>query len=535
MKTWLRSKIPPQLLWVALVVCAVALVEGGVALLGPRQSDDRNNFFEYRFGHTEIVDRVFITEKTRLLARDEATIIQVGDSSGFHGVIPPVVEAMIPGIRYANMNIFAGLGYTGFLEVARYMLDHSNKTKFIVLYVSPAGFQPNEWSLNESERIGGDIWREFNSPWQRLFHIPSLTLRREVTSAIYDWRVQSAAERNATSTAHYPEADRLIEQTGGWTRERDTPGDATKGAFQTLRSFFDPKQTDREVMLKGGAPYGLSPRVFDWRRLGRVNVAEQTFDKFRRLAEEHGARLIIASAPMYESARMDPIGAQLETWQQTLRDYHAKHPSVGIVPMVYYPDDYLASPVHVSTPHTLQNTIRFATALKDAIGAQSLAALTPREPVQRPVTHEIVMAADAPVYGFGDSERIGDVDYRAIRQGRYEGLIFARLPAGAKTVEMELAPDVPAAVRDGASISVLGALAERVSSSSDRRIVWRLPEGSRRYRGFVEILLSTRGLSAWPGDALHDGATGPELKISRISFGGGDLASRERGPAVGSE
>lgn len=482
---------------------------------------DRNNFFEYRYGHDELPERVLVNDKLALFEHDDPNIVQVGDSSAFHGVMPPVVEAIVPGSRYVNMSVFANLGYRGFYEMARAVLSRNKNVKVIVLYITPAGFQPNKVSVGAKNLLGEDIWREFGSPLHALFHIPSLALRREVTGLVYNGHATTIKERDFKALRRYPEAKALIPETGGWTRERDNTTDQATGAFESVRlaGAFPAGMPKSQAMAIMTAEYGESPMAFDWKGLRRISLAEQVYDEFRMLAESHGARLVIASAPVSEIFRDGDVGRKLAAFEETLEDYRAKHPTVGIIPMTYLPDGHFSSPVHVATPYTLQNSIRFATALKEAIGSVNMAPEKPLAPTRRPFV-ETMSAEDLTGYGFSTSVEGGA---RALRAGRNEGLIFARVKPGAKYVQFDVAPDTPRSVVDSLSVTVLGEVAERVdaitSSDSDSvRLTWRLPSSAMRFGGWLEVLLSTRGLRQWPGEEPEEGATGPQLKLKTIRF-----------------
>jgi hypothetical protein len=138
-------------------VAAVTFIEAVIAIVHPTADQDRNDIFEYRPGRAEDATRLFVSEKMKLFGNEEPTIVQVGDSSGFHGVQPPVVEALLPHVSYLNMSVFANLGYSGYYEMARRILEHSRKTKYLVLYFTPANFQPNADMVSATASMPLDI------------------------------------------------------------------------------------------------------------------------------------------------------------------------------------------------------------------------------------------------------------------------------------------------------------------------------------------------------------------------------------------
>lgn len=515
-----RRTAPRGLSWLVGALSLVIAIELTISRLQPNVAD-RNNFFEYRLGHDEQPERVLVEDKFTLFAADDPTILQVGDSSGFLGVMPPVVESVLPGARYLNMSVFANLGYRGHYEMARAILRRNPNVKALVLYFAPVGFQPNKAMVSAKDLLGDDIWREFGSPLHAAFHLPSLGLRQQVTSLAYEGRTTSREERDRRALRRYPEAKALIPQSGGWQREHDNTEDRATGVIDNMRvaNLLPASMSDQQVLSTASAHYGELPETFDWMRLRYVSMAEQVFDQFRDLAQAHGARLIIASAPVSEIFRNLPAGARFAETQRALDAYAAKRPDVGIVPLAYLPDDHFSSPMHVATPYTTANSLRFAHALKSALGGVD--PVRTGAPAPRPAIDEMTAAA---ITGYGFSPSVeGPQPYRTLRNGRDEGLIFLRAKDGASRVQIDLLPDTPASVSQSLGLAVYGAPAQRESEETTpaglRRITWRLPAAAMQYGGWLELLVSTRGAHAWMGDELRADATGPQLKISAIRFG----------------
>lgn len=515
-----------KLTWIFATVVAVTVIEAFVAVVHPTADQDRNNIFEYRPGRAEDATRLFVAEKMKLFGNEEPTIVQVGDSSGFHGVQPPVVEALLPHVSYLNMSVFANLGYSGHYEMARHILEHSRKTKYLVLYFTPANFQPNADMVSAKNLLGDDIQREYNSPVHRLVHLPSLAFRKDVTDLVYYGAAPSSGDRELSRNTRYPEASTLLPESGGWTREHDNADDVAAGVLSWVRSTIPgaAAQPVEKAIQEAGAEYGDSPDVFDWRHLRWTSMADQVFERFRTLAQAHGARLIIAAAPVSDIFRNGEVGRKLTRFEATLERYRAAHPDVGLVPMEFWPDARFSSPVHVATSYTRLNTIRFAQALKAAIGPDELAALKSPVRPERPVAANIDMANPVPGYGFSAAlpDQTGAI--RTIRAGRSESLLFARIAPDATEVRVDIAAGTPPEILQGVSLSVSGLLAQRVEENDMkgdppfRQLAWRLPPGTFQYGGWVEVMISTRGLVTWPGDQLEADASGPLLQISKVRF-----------------
>ncbi|MDB5651124.1 MAG: hypothetical protein JWL62_2644 [Hyphomicrobiales bacterium] len=519
----LRSERWRKLSWVAYCLAAVALIEIAIAVTHPTQEDARRNFLEYRYGHQEVPDRLLIAEKLRLFKDDAPNILQVGDSSGFHGIVPPVVEAIIPRARYLNANVFATQGYGGFYEVAKYFLERNNSVRVLVLFATPAGDQPRDATVSEKQLIGDDIQREFNSPVHRLLQLPSLGLRPTVTDYAYYGTTDAPEVLALREAERYPEARLLMPQSGGWDREHDSPGDVAENVLDWDRRVFrnSVPANKEDAVREAGAEFGVSPRVYDWRHRRWTTMADQTYDRFRLLAEEHGAKLVIAAAPVADVFNTGEVGERLAAFETHLEAYAQAHPGVGIVPLTFLPTDRFSSTVHVSAPYASAYTRQFSEALRDAIGPEGIASLPTSGGPPRPTASVIDIGEGLPGYGFGPPTKIDGETYRAIREGRSEALLFTRVAREATRISIDFGPDTPSDLLSRASVAVFGEKAVRVGDSlanGSRRITWALPVSAKRYQGWLELLLSTRGLAVWPGDQLTTGANGPRLKISRVEF-----------------
>jgi hypothetical protein len=328
------------------------------------------------------------------------------------------------------------------------------------------------------------------------------------------------------------EGPALIRQTGGWTREEDNgpvtcignpKPDACVDVVERLvawgRRYFKMEDaSDEAVVEELGKDFGVSPEVFDWTRLRNVNLSEQVYDQFRRLADAHGAKLIIAAAPLSNIFERGSVGDKIDIFKRQLRDYHKAHPDVGIIEPVFWPDERFSSPVHVTTPSISANSIRFAEALAELVTPQT-SQRAQNMSANRARLQTIVMDEEhPPAYGFGPAVKIDDRLYRGIREGRSEGLIFNRTSQTASFVSIDVAPDTPMNVMAGVSLTINGEVAEQISTPDPHSLRWRLPTGAQRYEGWMEILVSLRGRQTWPGDQLDADAQGPLFKIAAIRF-----------------
>lgn len=516
--------------WVGLAVAGFVAIEATISWWAPRPEHQRSNFLEYAFAKTESVQRAFVMEKVSRFDDARPDIIQVGDSSGLHAVQSPIVESYLGGRSFLNLSVASNLGYPGYYALARRIMERSGSVKVLVLYFTPGGGAPREALLNAKDIMGPDLQREFASPFNRLFHVPSLGLRKEVTDSVFYLNGRlNQTDRPLVSNPGYLMLRDIIGPSGGWARETDIPDDHINGLFQMVRRNSPPLAgySDDELAQYYGTVAGVAgvPSMFDWKKLSRRTYIEVVLDQYLALAREHGARLVVATNPM-------PQAFQREVFQKTfdtrgvareLAAYAARHADVSILNIDYWPDDQFSVFSHVGTPYAVASSKRVGEHLAGLIG-QLPPVAAPVQPFRNAGPVNLEMAASPTVYGFSDSEKVGSRVIRRIRPGRFEALAFARSDSE-KPQELRIATanaaDDP--VLKTLGVAIYGVKATRLPdiTEGDRHWVrFALPESeTRRYNGWLEILLSTRGAATWQGDALHADATGPTLMIERIEIG----------------
>jgi hypothetical protein len=178
----------------------------------------------------------------------------------------------------------------------------------------------------------------------------------------------------------------------------------------------------------------------------------------------------------------------------------------------------MSSAVHVSTPYASLNSHRFADALANVVALDSKASADELSSGRERPREIVFSDTHPPGYGFGPATKLGGRVYRAIRDGRSEALLVHRAPAEASNVTIEVSSDTPPDLLRMTSLAVNGETAQRIETQDAHLLRWRLPKDAMRYGGWMEILLSTRGLSSWPGDALDPAASGPQLEMARVLF-----------------
>jgi hypothetical protein len=342
----------------------VAAIEIAVLLFAQPHRADRTNFLHLDFANGEVLQRAIVYLKMRNLATVPTDVLQVGDSSGMHGVVPAVMQASLGGARYLNMNVATTLGYIGYYTIAKYVLENQKTPgtiKYLVLYTNAIGAIPR-WTLwDDKKLIGFDLQREFDDTFHRVFQLPSLGVRQPVTRTIYYLNgTLMQPDAPITDNEGFDFFNQIHRLSRGWVRETDVPGDVPADIFRNLRR--GPADLGRplvEVKVES---------FVDWRRLRRVTYMEHVYGRFAELAEKHGAKLIVVFNPVPEAAKSlytgdREVGVLLEHDQITaeLRRLRDLFPGVRFeTEFTYWPDERFSVFSHVATPFAEQNTERLA-------------------------------------------------------------------------------------------------------------------------------------------------------------------------------
>ena len=169
----------------------------------------------------------------RNLATEPTEIVQVGDSSGMHGVVPAVMQSKLGGARYLNMNVATTLGYVGYYTIAKYALENQKQPgtiKYLVLYTNAIGAIPRWMLWDDKKLIGFDLQREYGSAFHRLFQLPSLGVRQPVSRGLFYWNgTLMQPDAPITDNEGFDYFNHIHRLSRGWVRETDVPGDVTEG------------------------------------------------------------------------------------------------------------------------------------------------------------------------------------------------------------------------------------------------------------------------------------------------------------------
>jgi hypothetical protein len=270
--------------WLVAFILLVAFETTLYCLAGPSEFD-RTNFLQFSFARDETPQRLFVLDKIRAFADSKPKIVQSGDSSGFYGIEPSVVMKHLPKDNtYLNMSCCANLGFSGYYNVLDLMAQRNASVRYMVLHFTPYTMPRPElwdsdgaalWGIPDIKVFGGAVYQEFLSAW-RLFHLPSLAYRKQVTDRVFYARgLFNRLDRPLLNNVNYLEFLRVFQKNLGWMPE-----------------------TDQRIGVSEGECVIPTPEFFSFKALRSKTYLEEILESFRDLAKRHGATLVVVFQPV---------------------------------------------------------------------------------------------------------------------------------------------------------------------------------------------------------------------------------------------
>lgn len=421
----------------AIAAALVGLVEGVCALALRPGLVERANL-----GLLDLFEDGVTFGKLARFADSSPDVIQVGDSSGFHGVRPELVMPYLGGLKYVNLSCCASTGYRGYYGIADFMLRRNPGIKAVVLYVSLNGL-PRADLIRGDHQIGEYIQDSLTTPFAHL---------APATVALRQWIVDQIKFRRLPTNEAIFVADmqQSTQRNFGWWAEHD-------------RRLSAPKRREywRRICGETGVPVKDDDDIFygDDVVRGRYSHMRAELQRFASLAAEHGAKFILAFHPFscrglggnFLAARREDLDALLK-----------QNPNMVALPaemLVPWPTERFVSSDHLHTGYDEENSRRLGRQLARALGVanagdvpspRDLGTSTAREPTAaRPVAMQwrsdgAIVARDDMVGEWTLREASGPGVHRisgtlaGLTPGAIAVLSFPARPVGTRGVLVEL-------------------------------------------------------------------------------------------------
>jgi hypothetical protein len=363
-------------IWLLALICIVVIEFTYYGIAHPPRVT-WNRFLDLDFSQPETFQRLVAYDKIIAADKIDADIIQVGDSSGLHGVQPPIVMSEIPGYNYLNLSVATNLGFSGYYNMAKLQLKRNLNAQYLVLYTSPIGGVPRKSLWDEDQNLMAPlIYNEFISPMHRLVQWPMLSVRRDVTEYFY-YRNGHFKQRNSPLSTNrgYLAFLSVYGENNGWTRETDVEGDVEKNIYENILPGIDlNKAVDPDVIRNAlhNIPKVTDEKFFDWRTLSQTSYFDYVYDKFAELAMDHAVTLILIFNPLPQSIKQSGFDEFMD-WnaiEAGLDRLRQRHPEVIVTDFDFWPDEKFSIFSHISTLFSAETSHRVGTIMKAIIGDQ---------------------------------------------------------------------------------------------------------------------------------------------------------------------
>jgi hypothetical protein len=298
----------------------IALIEIGHAAVAPSSQAERSSYLNWNFNSVELFHKVLIHEKLSTALRDRPDVIQIGDSSGMHGIVPGIVDQYLGGLKYENLSCCANTGFDGYYSIAEFMLRRVPGIKAVVLYMS-LNNPPHDPARAMSELVGGeDRLRSAFGPLAAASTPGTLSLRHDVVQHVYNLGGVFNQSAMLPFEELWPDTIQSMRAARGWRPEEDVHL-LPEQQDRTFAELCGPQGRRR---MDGHLPEDYARDILGVRHT-------YTSIELRRLAAltaRHGAKLILIVQP-YPCAEI--AGTFIPSLQADIEAVRADYPNL-IVP-----------------------------------------------------------------------------------------------------------------------------------------------------------------------------------------------------------
>jgi hypothetical protein len=483
-----------------------------------------NSFLDLQFTQEESFQRLVAHDKLLAAENLQADIIQVGDSSGLHGVQPPIVMSYLPGYTYLNLSVATNLGFSGYLNMAKVQLQRNPGARYLVLYTSPIGGVPRRILWDDDQKLMASlIHNEFLSPLHRLIQLPSLSARRDMIDRVYylgyHFRQKDAPLSNNRGYLAFLDSFR---QSNGWTRETDVEGDVPSNIYKNILPGIDLNQPVDPNLVRATLrrlPKVTDERYYDWRTLTERSYFDVVYDAFADLAKANGVKLILVFNPLPESLRR-PEFEELMDWraiESGIARFRQRHPEVVVTDFAFWPDDRFSVFSHISTSASIESSRRVAEMLARIVEPRAAGSPVSQRWLAEPEqTVDIDFRGHFAGYGWTDTAGTTNRFPMQFIGPRGKAWLFVRVKPGMDYHLRASFQGAPTAV-EAMKLTANGIPAKHQASgrSGDQGwIEWLLPAAEvERYSGWLNL-------------EFHTGPVEPALRLAFQRIG---LSSVSRG------
>lgn len=337
----------------------IGTIEVSYAALAPSSPVERSGYLNWNFNSVELFHKIVIREKLLSALRDRPDVIQVGDSSGLHGIVPGIVDSYLGGLRYENLSCCANTGFDGYYTIAEFALRHVPSIKVVVVYITlfntPRTVAPTDLAF-----VGGeDRLRTAFGELSPYMTPPTLAARQDIVPPVYTLGGSFFQRGMQAIDAYWPELTSSLRASRGWLPENDVNYTADKQGELLARVCGPTDVGDRQHndwdFVRDAFTVPRTPTDIQLRRLAA-------------LAARHGAKLILMFQPFPCRNMSEPF---LSTLKAEIAAVKADYPNL-VVPdealLEPWPRQWFVTPDHLRTGHEDAASRRLGRAVAAALG-----------------------------------------------------------------------------------------------------------------------------------------------------------------------
>jgi hypothetical protein len=403
----------------------IGIVEVGHSAIDPSSAVERSSYLNWNFNTDELFHKAIIYEKLRNAVRNRPDVIQIGDSSGFHAIVPRIVDEYLDGLKYENLSCCANTRFDGYYTIADFMLRNTPSIKAVVLYIAWNNTPKDPATIQTAVVGGDDRIRNAFGPLAPFISPSTLSARADVVGPVYTLGHTLNQPGLQPFDVIWPDLTQFLRANRGWWPEHDAHQTAEKQK-QTFASFCGQKG----VIARDSSAVDYTSDVFGIQR-SWMQV------ELRRLADltaRHHAKLIL----LFQPYPCEVTGEFIPSRRADIAAVQADYPNVVVPdPALFeaWPSQWFTSMDHLRTGHEDPASRRAGRALARELG------LPPMKPSQ-----STAPKADVPIWS---SSNFSAPSWRA------EGLLLAAQHDSGGVVAIEIAdagrhyiettlPDIPA-------------------------------------------------------------------------------------------
>jgi hypothetical protein len=319
----------------------IGAIEVGYSVADPSSPVERSGYLNFNFNSKEFFHKILIQEKLVNAIRDQPGVIQIGDSSGFHAIVPRIVDQYLGGLKYENLSCCANTGFDGYYSIVDFMLRHTPSIKAVVLYIS-LNNTPKSPASVQADTIGGqDRVRNAFGPLAPVMSPATLAARPQLVRSVYTLGQTLDQEGLQPINVSWPELVQFLRATRGWRPEQDVHRVPEKQNPQ-LKELCGPSGVR---LLSGHTPQDYGRDIFGTPR----SYTEVELRRLAALTARQHAKLILLIQP-YPCPAMD--GSLLPSLKSDIAAVMTDFPNLAVPDGALFEPwngQWFSSPDHLKT------------------------------------------------------------------------------------------------------------------------------------------------------------------------------------------